>query len=138
MSADRPSAVTVAASVLAALTAHARDAAPDECCGLLVGTAARVDECVRARNVAASPVRFQVDPADHFALRRRLRGTSRSIVGAYHSHPRTPARPSPTDVAEAHYPEFVNLIVSLMDDEPEIRAYRIAGSRVTELEIVIV
>ena len=51
---------------------------------------------------------------------------ARSIVGAYHSHPLSPAEPSASDVAEASYPDFVHLIVSLLPPAPEVRAYRIA------------
>ena len=54
------------------------------------------------------------------AVNRRLRGTPRSVIGAYHSHPRTEAVPSPRDIAEAHYPEFIWLIVSLADSEGRV------------------
>jgi proteasome lid subunit RPN8/RPN11 len=112
--------------VIDAIVAHARSAAPLECCGLLVGTPRRVDRCVATRNVDESRSRFRVDPEAHIELNRRLRGTGKSVVGAYHSHPSTSAEPSPADVREAHYPEFVHVIVSLADPErPRLGAYRI-------------
>jgi [CysO sulfur-carrier protein]-S-L-cysteine hydrolase len=59
-------------------------------------------------------------------VRRRLRTSGRSILGAYHSHPRSAAVPSATDVAEAYYDrEFVYVIVSLEREPPVLRAYRV-------------
>src|SRR5690242_13556555 len=104
---SEPESVTIAAAAFDALIAHARREAPNECCGLLIGSPSRIDESIAARNVAASPSRFLIDPSEHIAINRRLRGSSREVVGTYHSHPHSPAEPSPTDVAEAYYPEFV-------------------------------
>jgi proteasome lid subunit RPN8/RPN11 len=115
----------IRSEALAAIGAHAKREAPNECCGLLVGTGDLIDEAVPARNVLAHPSRYQIDPQDHIDTIRRLRGTARTVVGAYHSHPLTPAVPSPRDLAEAYYPEFVWLIVSLAGAVPDHRLYRI-------------
>ena len=106
-----------------AIVAHAQDA-PDECCGLLVGAGDRIDEAVRARNLERGPARYRIDPRDHIALMKRLRGSDRDVIGAYHSHPRSGAAPSASDVAEAYYPDFVYLIVSLMTAPIGPRAVR--------------
>jgi proteasome lid subunit RPN8/RPN11 len=112
--------------VLAGLIEHARDAAPLECCGLLAGHGDLIDEYVRTRNVRASAVAYEIDPREHISAMKNLRTRGRSILGAYHSHPRTAARPSPTDVAEAHYErDFVYVIVSLEREPPDVRAYRL-------------
>ena len=125
-------------STMDAIVDHARETVPDECCGLLVGTESAIDEAVRARNVEPGPSRYQVDPADHIALIKRLRGSGRSIVGAYHSHPRSSAVPSPSDVDEAFYPDFVYLIVSLAaTDRPECRAWRIRDGAVEEIALLV-
>jgi proteasome lid subunit RPN8/RPN11 len=58
-------------------------------------------------------------------------------VGIYHSHPRSPAEPSQTDINLAHYPHWTYLIVSLADEEPVVRAWRIADGRVEEEELVL-
>ena len=118
------------------MVAHAREDAPDECCGLLVGTADRIDEAVRTASLERSPNRYQVDPATHFALIRRLRGTDRIIVGAYHSHPRHAAEPSRSDIGEAYDPELVYVIVSLASVEPEVRAWRIREGVAFEVRVV--
>ena len=125
-------------SALETIVAHAQQDAPNECCGLLVGAEERIDEAVRTRNLDPGPSRYQVDPADHIALMKRFRGTGRAIVGAYHSHPRSTAVPSPSDVREAFYPDFVYLIVSLAaPDRPEFRAWRIREGAVEEIALVI-
>jgi proteasome lid subunit RPN8/RPN11 len=124
--------------VRAAMLAHARREAPKECCGLLVGTGPRIDECVPVRNVSPSPAtRYVLDPAEHIATRRRLRGTGREVVGCYHSHPASPAVPSETDIADAHYPEFAWVIVSLADPaRPDVAAYRIVEGCGMRLDLV--
>ena len=109
-----------------AMIAHARDEAPLECCGLLLGAPGVVEEAVRARNLRRSRTAYLVDPADHFATIRRARKEGRTIVGAYHSHPRSPAVPSPVDLEEAQFPEFLYVIVSLADPRaPDVRGYRL-------------
>jgi proteasome lid subunit RPN8/RPN11 len=120
-------AIELADGIAARLVAHARAAAPRECCGFLVGSGSRVEEFVPTANVDPDPSRYRIDPASHIELNRRLRGSARSILGVYHSHPRGGDAPSPSDVAEASYRDFVHVIVSLEDAEkPTIRAYRIA------------
>ena len=95
----------------------------------------QVDEAVRTPSVERSPNRYQVDPAAHFALIKRLRGGDRTIVGAYHSHPRSVAEPSPSDIGEAYDPEFLYVIVSLAPAEPEVRAWRIKEGVAAEVHI---
>jgi proteasome lid subunit RPN8/RPN11 len=129
--------IEVRRRVLDDVVAHAVAEAPLECCGLLVGTASRIDESVATANLEASRVRFRVDPREHFDLQRSLRGTDRAIVGSYHSHPASRPVPSPSDIAEAYYPGFVYVIVSLVTPEsPEIRAFRIDSGNVAPVELV--
>jgi proteasome lid subunit RPN8/RPN11 len=119
------------------MIAHARAEAPRECCGLLIGQAARIDESVRIRNIHANPARYLLDPAEHIATNRRLRGSGHSVVGCYHSHPHSPAIPSDTDRAEAYYSEFVWMIVSLaVPDVPEVAAYRLRNGEFVTIEVL--
>src|SRR5688572_20772475 len=105
---------------------HAREEAPRECCGLLVGKGESVVQSVRARNLDAKATRYLIDPEDHFAAIRAARRDGLEVIGAYHSHPSSAPVPSPTDVAEANSgSDFVYVIVSLRDDD--VRAYRIHG-----------
>jgi [CysO sulfur-carrier protein]-S-L-cysteine hydrolase len=124
--------------VIDAMIDHARRDAPLECCGLLAARDGVIDEAIPARNLEASSVAFLIDPADHFAAVKRTRIEGRDIVGAYHSHPRSPAIPSATDLAEAHYEEFVYAIVSLAGDQPDVKAYRLTtGPAFNPLRLLI-
>ena len=120
------------------IVAHARAEAPAECCGMLVGRDASIDEAVRAKNIAASPTRFLVDPKDHIDAMRAARRGGLEVLGFYHSHPHSPAWPSPTDVAEAAYPDSVYLIVSLKGAAEDTRLFRIERGGASELPLITV
>jgi len=118
--------------VIDVIVAHAREAAPAECCGVLIGRDGNVVDAVRTRNAADRPTRFLIDPADHFAAIRVARARQLEVVGYYHSHPHSPARPSDTDIAEATYPDHLSMIVSLASDPPDLRLYRFDGRNFLE------
>ena len=115
--------------VLDAIITHAWAEAPGECCGMLVGKDASIDDAVRATNIAGSPTRFLIDPKDHIGAMRTARGRGGEVLGFYHSHPQSPAWPSERDVAEAAYPDAVHLIVSLAGGMVEARLFRIEQGR---------
>ena len=110
-----------------AVVAHARDAAPAECCGLLVGAHGAIASAVRARNLSTDASRFLIDPRDHIKARRDARAAGLDVVGFYHSHPHSPATPSATDLAEAAYPNHLYLIVGLTGEAVDVRLYRFTG-----------
>jgi proteasome lid subunit RPN8/RPN11 len=128
-------AIRLGEAVRDEIVAHARAEAPRECCGLLVGHGCLVDECVRSPNVDPNPNRYEIDARLHVATNRRLRGSGREVIGAYHSHPHSPAWPSPSDVSEAYYSEFVWIIASLAGSVPELKAFRVEDDRIIELAI---
>jgi desampylase len=122
-----------------AVVAHARDAAPDECCGLLLGRDGEIVEAVRARNIAADPLtRFLIDPVDHFAAIRAARARALDVVGFYHSHPRSAPEPSSRDVAEFAYPDHLYVIVSLRTEPAELRLFRFASGNFQPVSFVTV
>jgi proteasome lid subunit RPN8/RPN11 len=124
--------MTIAAAVIAEIEAHAREAAPEECCGLLLGRADVVSSSVRARNVADDRTRrYSVDPADHFSAVRHARTLGLDVIGAYHSHPASAPIPSETDRAEA-FEAFVFVIVGAT----ETRAWRLSGGNFIEVPLV--
>ncbi|MEP6914340.1 MAG: M67 family metallopeptidase [Acidobacteriota bacterium] len=126
----------IRAEVLDALVAHAREDAPIECCGLLIARGVLIDESVRTTNLRRSDVVYLIDPAAHFAEIRRARLEGRVIAGAYHSHPRSPALPSATDLAEAQTGDFLYVIVSLAGGAPDVRGYRLADGNFVEVPLV--
>jgi proteasome lid subunit RPN8/RPN11 len=71
-----------------------------EVCGLLLGTAGRIEAIAPAANVAPDPARhFELDPVALIAAHRVARAGGTPIIGHYHSHPSGVAVPSATDAA---------------------------------------
>jgi len=130
------SVVAFASPALASVVAHAREAAPAECCGLLLGIDGGVVDVVSTRNIAQNPARFEIDPADHIAGRRNARSRGLDVVGFYHSHPHSAPEPSPRDLAEATYPDYLYLIVSLQAEPPETRLFRLVDGNFHEVRLV--
>ena len=120
-------------AALDAAISHAREAAPAECCGVLLGSDEVVTEARRTRNRAIDRNRFLIDPEDHIDARREARARGLAVVGFYHSHPHSAPVPSPTDLEEASYPDHLYLIVGLSGDEPDARLYRLEAGRFLEL-----
>ena len=120
-------------AALDAAISHAREAAPAECCGVLLGSGEFVSEARRTRNRAIDQNRFLIDPEDHIDARREARARGLAVVGFYHSHPHSAPTPSPTDLEEASYPDHLYLIVGLSGDAPEARLYRLEAGRFLEL-----
>ena len=95
-------AIAVTSGTMATLLAEAARAAPEECCGLLLGRAGIVDTACPAANVAADRERhFEIDPAALFVAHRAARSGGPALLGYYHSHPLGHALPSATDCAHA-------------------------------------
>ncbi len=118
---------------------HAREDAPNECCGIIAGNDGSAAKLYRAINAEASPYRYNVDPRDLLRIYRDLEDRGWDVIGIYHSHTHTAAYPSPTDVRLAAWPDAHYLIVSLADDaNPVLRAFRIRDGEVMEDEIEIV
>jgi proteasome lid subunit RPN8/RPN11 len=132
----RNAACSVRAGVLEAIVAHALDARPSECCGILLGKDDEIVEAVRTGNLAQSANRFLIDPGDHINVRRAARDRGLDVIGFYHSHPRSTGEPSATDLAEASYPDHLYLIVGLASSPPEARLYRLAGGGFLEVPFV--
>ena len=127
------------AAALDLVVAHAREAAPDECCGLLLGRGGGIAEAVRARNAADEPgTRFLIDPHDHFAAIRMARGRGLDVIGFYHSHPRSAAEPSARDRAEFSYPDHFYLIVSLSVEAAGIGLFRFDAGNFQRVSFVTV
>jgi [CysO sulfur-carrier protein]-S-L-cysteine hydrolase len=114
------------------LVSHAREEAPNECCGYVRLKEGAVEDVFRATNERASPYGYELDPRSLLAANEL--DDDGFDVGIYHSHPRSPAEPSQTDINLATYPHWTYLIVSLAG-EPEVRAWRIADGNVSEEEV---
>ena len=120
------------------IIAHAREDAPNECCGIIAGNDGSATQLYRALNAEASPYRYNVDPKDLLRIYRDIDGNGWDVLAIYHSHTHTEAYPSPTDVKLAAWPEAYYVIVSLEDDaKPVLRSFRIEDGQVTEATLEV-
>jgi proteasome lid subunit RPN8/RPN11 len=117
---------------------HAREEAPNECCGMVATSDGRAVAVYRAVNAEASPLRFRIDPDEQLALHNRIDDAGQELGAIYHSHTRTEPRPSQTDINFAKlWPGVLWIIVGLTGDEPAVRTWRIDDGRVTAAELVV-
>jgi proteasome lid subunit RPN8/RPN11 len=135
--------LTLPGAVAEMVLAHARAELPNEACGLLSGSAADglVTTFHPARNVEASPLRYNVHPEDLVRITFVIDDAGEDLVGIFHSHTRSPAIPSPTDRRAAMYPDAVYLLASLAvpDAPPDValRAWRIRGGEASEVALAL-
>jgi [CysO sulfur-carrier protein]-S-L-cysteine hydrolase len=128
--------VQIRNAIAGAIADHARREHPSECCGLLSGSNGLITDIHQLRNDAEKPeTRYFATPEELFAAMRRIRESGQSLLGVYHSHPRTPAYPSVSDVEMAFYPEAYYFIISL-EPSIELRAFKIEDARIEDVEIV--
>ncbi|HEX5416294.1 MAG TPA: M67 family metallopeptidase [Chloroflexota bacterium] len=120
------------------IIAHARAEFPNECVGLLLGKDNRAERLLRMENIERSPLNYRVDPRELLRIFDEMDELGLQLVGIYHSHTHSPARPSKTDIAYAGYPDAHYLIVSLQDEEhPDLRAFTIVEGVVEEQEVAL-
>lgn len=93
-------------------------------------------------NEAASPLRYRIDAADLLRLTLETDDADEAFWAIFHSHVRSPAVPSPTDIHGAQYPDALYLLVSLAESEADpvsgdlsVRAWRIVDGASHEVAI---
>lgn len=121
---------------------HGLRALPNEACGLLGGVADQERKIIRSvhllANIDNSPEHFSMDPKEQFSAVKTMRNNGWVLLGNFHSHPASPARPSEEDKRLAFDPEASYLILSLAEPEPVLKSFTIRKGRVNEEEISIV
>jgi proteasome lid subunit RPN8/RPN11 len=129
-------------SQYATIVGHCYDGLPNEACGLLVGPldgngepTGVVSAARPCRNSDASAVTYTVDPRDMLAAMRAAEAAGDEIIGVWHSHTHTDPYPSPTDVRQAADPAWMYVIVSLRDQAPMLRSYRIRAGEIAETSV---
>ena len=121
-------------AMVADMVAHAREEAPNECCGLVAVRDGVAVEVRRARNLAASPLRFEVDGLEVLRALDDFEAAGAELGAIYHSHTRTPPYPSQTDINfAANWPGVEWIIIGLdRDGEATVRTYLIEDGHVIE------
>jgi proteasome lid subunit RPN8/RPN11 len=136
------------------VVAHAREGDPDEVCGILAGRNGRVERVFRVSNTADNVgaergvfrdretgvasagrrrVHYYMDPKDQLRVYNEIDDVGLEVIGYYHSHTHSEARPSPTDVRLATDLTSCYVLVSLQDEQaPAVRAWRIRKADPTD------
>lgn len=122
---------------------HAESCLPAEACGLLGGTIAgdlkTIKKVYLLANLDNSAEHFSMDPKEQFVVIKEIRNNGWVLLGNFHSHPETPARPSEEDKKFAFDPTMLYFIISLANREkPVLKAFQIKESVASEETIKIV
>lgn len=133
--------MTLTGALAAEMISHARAGLPDEACGVLAGDAdGNVTRFLPAVNADASPFRYRIDGQELLRLVLELDEAEEELVAIYHSHTRSPAYPSRTDLEQArHWPDPAYLIVSFQrPDEPELKAFYLRDGTIADCPLAVV
>ena len=116
------------------MLAHVLADRAEERCGLLAGQANRVRAVLPVPNVLHSAVAYQMSGREFIEA---MAACDFEPVGIFHSHPAGPPGPSPTDIAQAAYPDSIYVIIALNQSPPSVRAFRIVAGVVTKVDISV-
>jgi [CysO sulfur-carrier protein]-S-L-cysteine hydrolase len=119
------------------MVAHAREDLPNECCGMVGGRDGEATEVIRVANSAASPLRYEMDPQEQYNALKAIEDGGGELLAIYHSHTKSAAYPSQTDVNQAvAWPEQIYVIVSLAEEAaPDVKAYLLNDLRIADAEL---
>lgn len=127
----------IAQNIIERIIGHAKREAPIEACGYLVGMDDRIIEVYVMKNIDGREDHFSFDPQEQFVAHKYARQAGLKIIGIYHSHPATPARPSAEDIKLAAVPAYLYVIISLKEGLPAVKGFWIRERTVTEEPLMI-
>jgi len=120
------------------MVTQAEKAVPAEACGYLAGRNGVTEKLYEMTNADNSPRHFTMVPEEQFAATKNMRAEELQMLAVYHSHPVTPARPSQEDIKLAVMPGATYVIVSLAQEKPCAKAFKIEQGAVTEVPVTII
>lgn len=119
-----------------AMFAYAKAELPKEACGLVAGTEIDCGKIVKRiyflTNLDKSSEHFSLSPREQLDTVKDVRQNGWQLIGNWHSHPTTPARPSQEDIRLARDPKAIYFILSLAEDTPVLKAFRIEKGAAAE------
>jgi proteasome lid subunit RPN8/RPN11 len=129
--------VKISQQLIDEMVAHAREDLPNECCGMIGGRDGEARTVHRVVNAAASPLRYEMDSQGQISAYNAIGDAGEDLLGIYHSHTKSAAYPSQTDVNQAvAWPEQVYVIVSLADgDVPDVKAYLLKDLKIADVPL---
>lgn len=129
----------IAQSLIDEMVAHALADLPNECCGMVGGSDGEASVVIPVANAAASPLRFEMDPQGQYDALKQIEEGGGELLAIYHSHTKSAAYPSQTDVNQAvSWPDAIWVIVSLEDpDAPDVKGYWLKDLKIADAELVV-
>lgn len=129
----------IAQHLIDEMVAHAREDLPNECCGMVGGSDGEATAVIRVENSAASPLRFEMNSQGQYDALKAIEDDGGELLAIYHSHTKSAAYPSQTDVNQAvNWPDAIYVIVSLEDPEsPDVKAYWLKDLKIADVELLV-
>ena len=129
----------IAQRLIDEMVAHARGDLPNECCGMVGGADGEAGVVIPVVNAAATPLRFEMDPQGQYNALKAIEDDGKDLLAIYHSHTKSAAYPSQTDVNQAvNWPDAIYLIVSLQDaDAPDVKGYWLKDLKIADAELIV-
>ena len=129
--------IKITKEILEQIIRHGREEAPIEACGYLAGTNGEAVQSYRLRNIDRSPEHFSFDPAEQFEALKKARAENLRLIAVYHSHPASPARPSEEDIKLAYDPDIHYIIVSLLNEPPDVKSFIIRNGKAEKEDVEV-
>ncbi len=130
--------IRIPKTIFQKMVEHAKKEQPLECCGILSGRGETVQKSFELKNAEESPVRYSMSPLDQLKVFEEMEEESMEMIAIYHSHPHTIPFPSETDVKLNFYPDVSSVIISLREENPVMKAFRIGKEAIYLEEIELI
>jgi proteasome lid subunit RPN8/RPN11 len=130
--------IRIPKTIFQKMVEHAKKEQPLECCGILSGKGKTVEKSFELKNAEGSPVRYSMSPLDQLKAFEEMEKESMEMIAIYHSHPHTISFPSETDVKLNFYPDVSSVIISLKEENPVMKAFRISKEAIYLEEIEVI
>jgi proteasome lid subunit RPN8/RPN11 len=131
--------VLLRGAIREAMFAHAVWAYPNEACGLIAVTGeGEVKMVFCLTNTDESEHRFTIDPAEHYGCIAYAERLGWHVGGVFHSHTKSEAYPSESDIGGGGDPDWLHVIVGpVVGPNPEVRAFRFDEGAVSEASVTV-
>ncbi len=128
----------ISRELLAEIILHCKEVYPNEACGILAGKGRVVQKVYKMTNIENSSVSYMMEPREQFIVMKEMREQGLEMTAIYHSHPQSDVHPSTKDIRLAFYPDSLYVILSLIYEEPAIKAFEIKNGLIREVEILVI
>jgi len=130
--------IRIPKTILEKMVEHAKKEQPLECCGILSGKGETVEKIFELKNAEESSIKYSMSPLDQLKVFEEMEKESIEMIAIYHSHPHTIPFPSETDVKLNFHPDVSSVIISLKEENPVMKAFRISKEAICLEEIEVI